>query len=88
MRHERTLVKRFPSRWREIIALCEQDEAFRALCADYDEANRAAKIWSNSRKDPARFEEYLEVARQLEAEILDEIRKIESPPSVGKTRRD
>lgn len=87
MRHERTLVKRFPSRWREIIALCEQDEAFRALCADYDEAYRAAKIWSKSRNVPGRAEEYMEVTRQLEAEILDELHRIESPPPVGKTRR-
>lgn len=75
MRHERTLVKRFPSRWREIIALCEQDEAFRALCADYDDAYKAAIVWSRSRSVPGRAEEYLEVARELEAEILDELRK-------------
>lgn len=84
MRRERTLVRRFPSHWRAIIVLCEQDEAFRSLCSDYDEAYRAANIWSKSRSVPGRAEEYLEVARQLEAEILDELRKIELLPPGGK----
>ena len=81
MRHESTVVRRFPSRWREITALCERDDTFRELCEDYDEAYRAANTWSKSRSFPGRAEEYLEVARQLEAEILDELRKIELPPA-------
>ena len=56
--------------------MCEQDEAFRSLCADYDEAYRAANVWSRSRSVPGRAEEYLEVALELEAEILDELRKV------------
>ena len=75
MRIERALIRRFPSRWREIIALCEENELFRSLCADYGDAWRAAKLWSKSGNSPERAEEYREVALQIESEIFDELRK-------------
>ena len=73
MRQERTVIRRFPSHWRLIIHLCEQDESFRSLCADYDEVSRAAKRWSKPGGIPGRAEEYRNVALQLEAEILDKL---------------
>ena len=70
MRHERTLVRRFPSQWQQIVSLCEQDETFRALCVDYSEACKALIHWSKHENSVNRAREYRDIAQQLEAEIL------------------
>ena len=78
MRQERTAIRRFPSHWRRITDLCEQDETFRSLCADYDEVSKAAKRWSKPGGTPGRAEEYRNVALQLEAEILARVHDAEA----------
>ena len=74
MRHERTLIRRFPSHWQQIVSMCERDEEFRSLCADYNEAYRALTHWSKSDSTSDRAQEYRDIAQQLEAEILELVR--------------
>jgi hypothetical protein len=64
------LGQRFPTRELEVHRLYVQDEEFRAVCDDYEEALRVLRHWQFVERNVSRAEEYRQIAAELEAEIL------------------
>jgi hypothetical protein len=66
------VVERFPEHAASIRDRCRADQSFREMCGDYAETMAALQRWEAS-SDPhkaARVEEYRELARALEIEIV------------------
>ncbi len=64
------LVQRFPTRELEVHRLYDQDEEFRAVCDDYEEALRVLRHWQIVERNVSRTEEYRQLAAELESEVL------------------
>ena len=76
--HYGHVVQRFPERWRDIAALGQTSEEFRALCDDYRDAVEALRRWHALTADPnapARIEEFARLVAELEDEILVELNR-------------
>ena len=66
------VIERFPKHAAAIRHLFHVDQSFREICGDYAETLEALERWQAS-SDPrkaARIEEYQELARELESEVL------------------
>jgi hypothetical protein len=73
-----TLARRFPQHASTIRRLEARDPDFRAICADYDEAQRALKHWQAAGEAaPERVAEYRQILVELEAEALAILEKLE-----------
>ena len=65
------LARRFPQHASTIRRLQARDPDFRSICDDYGEAQRALKHWEAAgQAAPGRVEEYREMLKELEAEVL------------------
>jgi uncharacterized protein YdcH (DUF465 family) len=65
------LACRFPQHASSIRRLHARDSCFRSICDDYSEAQRALKYWEAvGQAAPGRVEEYREMVKELEAEVL------------------
>jgi uncharacterized protein YdcH (DUF465 family) len=73
------LARRFPQHASSIRRLHARDSCFRSICDDYDEAQRALKYWEAAgQAAPGRAEEYREIVKELEAEVLAILQAFES----------
>jgi hypothetical protein len=82
------LIERFPEYAASIQDRFHDDESFRDMCSDYAETLEALQRWeaSSGPHKAARIEEYQELARALESEVLT---ALGFPPRVRKmTRHD
>jgi hypothetical protein len=70
------VIERFPELAASIQARFQGDESFREMCSDYAETLETLQRWqaSDSPQRAARVEEYLELARGLEMEIVAVLR--------------
>jgi hypothetical protein len=65
------LACRFPQHASKIRRLQARDPDFRSICDDYGEAQRALQYWEAvGQAAPGRVEEYREMVKELEAEVL------------------
>jgi hypothetical protein len=66
------VMERFPEHATSIQARFHADQRFREMCSDYAETLQALERWQASRSPhkAARVEEYRELARALEIEIV------------------
>lgn len=64
-----SIIGRFPAQELAIHRLCNLDPDFNGVCEDYDEAARAMRHWDQA-GDRQRSEEYRQIMRDLEAEIV------------------
>lgn len=66
------VIERFPKHAASIRDLFHADQSFREMCGDYAETLQALHRWraSNDPLKDARVEEYEDLARALESEIL------------------
>jgi hypothetical protein len=66
------VIERFPKHAASIRDLFHADQSFREICGDYDETLAALQRWeaSSGPHKAARIEEYQELARALESEVL------------------
>jgi hypothetical protein len=73
------VIERFPDHAAAIRGRFHADQTFREICGDYSEALKALQRWqaSSGPQTAARVEEYRELARALEIEIVTALR---SPP--------
>jgi len=66
-----SILARFPHRELDIRRRCAADRAFRAICADYDEAARALRRWREKGAEGVRQAgDYEALLEELESEIL------------------
>jgi hypothetical protein len=70
------VTERFPELTASIRARFHDDQSFRDMCSDYAEAGEALQRWlaSDDAQQAARVEEYRELARALEIEIVTALR--------------
>jgi hypothetical protein len=64
------LGQRFPTRELEVRRLYVQDEEFRGVCDDYEEALRVLGHWQLVEPNVSRADEYRQLAADLESEVL------------------
>jgi hypothetical protein len=66
------VIARFPKHAASILALFHADQSFREMCGDYADTLDALQRWKAScgPHKAARIEEYQELARALECEVL------------------
>ena len=65
------LARRFPQHASKIRRLHARDPDFRSICDDYGLAQRALKHWEAAgQAAPERVEEYRQILKELEAEVL------------------
>jgi hypothetical protein len=66
------VIERFPERATSIRDLFHVDQSFREICGDYADTLEALQRWeaSSGPYKAARVEEYQELARELESEVL------------------
>ena len=66
------VIERFPKHAASILDLFHADQSFRDICADYADTLEALQRWeaSSGPYKAARVEEYQELARALESEVL------------------
>jgi hypothetical protein len=66
------VIERFPEHAASIQDRFHDDESFREMCSDYAETLAALQRWqaSSGPHKAARVEEYRELARALESEVL------------------
>ena len=65
------MMEKFPALKGKIQSLYDQDEEFQALCYDYLLCLRSLDQWTvNMKKDEQLVEEYSELKRMLESELL------------------
>jgi hypothetical protein len=66
------VIERFPKRAASIRHLFHADQSFRDICGDYADTLEALQQWeaSSGPHKAARIEEYQELARALESEVL------------------
>jgi hypothetical protein len=64
---------------KKIQQLFQENDSFQSLCEDYRVCAKALKYWRHSTSDkaPARREEYADLLKELEAEVLLYLSKIE-----------
>ncbi len=62
-----SMIRRFSKHEFEIRSRCARDPEFRAICEDYAVATRALARWE---KDRLKAEDYRQLIRELEDEIL------------------
>ena len=67
------VLERFPDHTDKIKRLFRQDKTFQAQCEDYRQCYKALEYWnrSDTQNGPARREEYEELLKALELEILE-----------------
>ena len=72
----RRVIERFPELELPIRNCFHGDQSFREMCSDYAEALDALQRWQTSDhpRKAARVEEYQELARALESEIVAALR--------------
>ena len=82
------LVQRFPDHWGQILEVCAGNEQFLGLCRDYEDAVRAARRWQTERNEEARqrAREYVDLAGQLERELLLFLEEESSSQAAGERR--
>lgn len=70
------IVARFPEHASSIQDRFHEDPSFREMCSDYAEALEALQRWqaSDDLRKSARIEEYRELAKALEIEIVTALR--------------
>jgi hypothetical protein len=66
------VIERFPKHAASIRERFHDDQSFREMCSDYADTLEALQRWeaSSSPYKVARVEEYQELARELESEVL------------------
>jgi hypothetical protein len=66
------VIERFPEHAASIQDCFHDDPSFREMCSDYAETLEALQRWeaSSGPHKAARIEEYQELARELESEVL------------------
>lgn len=80
----RAIVNRFPQRELQLRRRCRRDAAFRAICADYEEATAALRRWQGAGEaGEPKVAEYATFLGELEAEILAGLDQ--SVPAAGRT---
>jgi hypothetical protein len=72
------VIERFPELAASIRARFHDDQSFRDMCSDYAETLQALERWqaSSGPQKAARVEEYRELARALEIEIVAALRPL------------
>jgi hypothetical protein len=72
------VIERFPEFAASIRARFHDDQSFRDMCSDYAETLQALERWqaSSGPQKAARVEEYRELARALEIEIVAALRPL------------
>jgi hypothetical protein len=78
------VIERFPDLAASIQARFHDDQSFREMCSDYAETLEALQRWqaSGGAREAPRIEEYRELARALEIEIMMALRH---PAMMGRT---
>ena len=71
------VLAKFPEHQEKIKRLFKRNETFQTLCEDYRRCSEALKYWNNfaSEEAPARREEYRSLLRDLEDEILQNVKE-------------
>jgi len=71
--------EKFPDQKHAIDFLAAQDSEFLALCEDYDACVDALRYWIESEEPEAetRVDEYRDLVRELEEEILQALEELE-----------
>jgi hypothetical protein len=76
------IIRRFSEHEFEVNRRYARDPEFRAICEDYAVATRALEYWE---KDHAKAEDYRQLIRELEDEILEHLtgpkRSADEPPT-------
>ena len=72
-----TVMERFPSHRETIKQLFRNNPSFQTLCSDYHRCSKALQFWKKSDlcETPQRQEEYENLLQELEAEILENVKK-------------
>lgn len=80
------VIKRFPLRKNAIHLLIKTDDGFYTLCEDYRRCSEALTRWhqSTSEEAPLRQEEYSDLLRDLELEIVEYLNEKEPAVISGK----
>jgi hypothetical protein len=78
-----SIIGRFPAHELAIRRICTSHPEFRGVCEDYDEAAAALLRW-DAAGDQQRADEYRQITRDLEAEIL----QVLDAQAVGPPHRD
>jgi hypothetical protein len=69
-----SILERFPQREFEIRQRCANDEQFRSVCVDYEDAAKALRHWRTAAQaGDRRVEEYALFLSELETEILTQL---------------
>ena len=73
------VIKRFPDCKDIVKQLFKESENFKAICEDYRRCSESLNHWNESASDeaPARKEEYEALLRDLELEILQDLKESE-----------
>lgn len=69
------VLERFPELTHKIKRLFKQDRTFQEQCEDYRRCCRALEYWcrSDTQSAPSRREDYTELLKELETEILQRL---------------
>ena len=69
------VIQRYPDHKSTIIRLYKKSEAFQSICEDYTRCVEALRYWKQSSEEEAiiRREEYHELLRDLECDILENL---------------
>ena len=78
------IIRRFTGHEFEIRRRCSHDPEFRAICEDYAAATVALAHWE---KDRSKAEDYRQLIRELEDEILEHLTNPRRPAGVSPTGR-
>ena len=78
------VMKRFPHRKAALRQLFRENRSFQTLCEDYGKCVEALRYWSQSAAKEAgvRRKEYSALLKDLEAEILENLTKINNSYSM------
>ena len=73
-----SIFKRFPGQRETIERLSRESDSFRTICEDYLRCADARRYWEQSSSEDAaeRREEYASLLRELEAEIIENLKVI------------
>lgn len=71
------VLEEFPDQEERIKSLFRENETFQTLCEDYRQCFEALKYWncSSAEEAPARRDEYGTILRDLEEEILQNVKE-------------
>lgn len=78
------VIRRFTEHEFEVRRRCARDPEFRAICEDYAAATSALAHWE---KDRSKAEDYRQLVRELENEILEHLTRPLRPAGVSPTGR-